>query len=150
MSVNAKHACCETESTGATLQFLGMRAGTKTKHTQRMTGTTACFSKQQTVEIIPWEQYWGGGGGGRKEVHRLQEAEIQLEKVGKVSLAESRPVQHSCSRKATSAHGVRYYNPVAEPIKWPSVDSLLIYRHFNSTAHHYLINITELSRIMLL
>lgn len=89
----------------------------------------------------------GTGVGG---AHRLQEAEIQLEEVRKVFLAESRPAQHSCSRKATSACGVRYYNLVAEPIKWPSVDGLLIYRHLNSTVHHYLINVNELGRIMLL
>lgn len=87
MSVNAKHACCETESAGATLQLLGMRAGTKTKRTQRMTGTTACSSKQQTVGmLIPREQGWSGEEG--EEAHRLGEAETQLEKVGKVSSAE--------------------------------------------------------------
>lgn len=66
------------------------------------------------------------------------------------ALAESGPAWHSCFRKATSVHGVRYYSLVAEPIKWPSVDGLLIYRHFNSTAHHYLINVNKLGRVTLL
>lgn len=81
MSVNAKHACCETGSAGATLQLLGMRAGTKTKRTQRMTGTTACSSKQPAREITtPWEQGWAGEGA-----HSSPEAGMELEQVGKVS-----------------------------------------------------------------
>lgn len=44
--------------------------------------------------------------------------------------------------------GVRYYNLEAEPIKQPSVDGLLIYSPFNSTAHHYLINGNELGHIL--
>lgn len=48
-----------------------MRVGTKTKHTQKMTGTTACFSKQQTVEMtIPWEWGWGRGKVGGWDVAR--------------------------------------------------------------------------------
>lgn len=107
-----------------------------------MTGTTACFSKQQTVEmIIPWEQGWCEG----EEAHRLQEVEIQLEKVGKVSMVESRAAQHSCLRKATSVLGVRYCSLVTKPIKWPSVRGFLIYRCFNSIAYYYLIDVMNLA-----
>lgn len=84
----------------------------------------------------------GLGWAGRMHIDfKKQKFSYSLLQEGNAALAESRPVKHSCSRKATSAHGVRYYNLVAEPIKWPSVDGLLIYRHFNSAAHHYLINV---------
>lgn len=73
---------------------------------------------------------------------------MELEQVGEVSSAGSRTARHSCSRKATSVRGVRYYNLEAEPIKRPSVDGLLIYRPLHGTAHHYLINANELGRIL--
>lgn len=63
-------------------------------------------------------------------------------------MAGSRAAGHSCWRKETSVRGVSYYNLQAQPVKWPSVDGLLIYRPFNSTAHHYLINANELGRIL--
>lgn len=48
-----------------------------------------------------------GLGWQGEEAHRLREAEIQPKKVGKVSLAETRPAQNSYLRKAASVHGVR-------------------------------------------
>lgn len=86
---------------------------------------------------------WGG-----EEAHGFREPEMELEQVGEVSSAGSRTARHSCSRKATSVRGVRYYNLEAEPIKRPSVDGLLIYRPLHGTAHHYLINANELGRIL--
>lgn len=85
---------------------------------------------------------------GREGAHRFPEPEMELEQVGEVSLAGSRAAGHSCWRKETSVRGVSYYNLQAQPVKWPSVDGLLIYRPFNSTAHHYLINANELGRIL--
>lgn len=80
---------------------------------------------------------------GGEGAHRFPEAETELQQVGEVSLAGRRAAGHSCWRKATSVRGVRYYNLQAQPVKWPSVDGLLIYRPFSSTAHHYLINANE-------